>query len=626
MRLSASRRLPTQTRRLTGSLGRLAASGGLAALLGLGLPAGAADGGAGPLLIAPMVHGVDLCAPPAGAQAPLTEPELAKYCRASGRSAAPVIEAALSRLSARSRTGANFELGYTMPVPLLKLFRPGGAGWEVDQAAIERLALTVQETDRPVVLHLFSTHFGVGAPLEEALARDPANLAATAAGPMPKDRYYGLDIYPWTIASTDNDITRHRQLAIDRFVEAICRLPGEHRRKIRAVSLLGELHHFHADFERGMGIGGPYEVSDYSDASVRGFREFLAERFDGIGALNRAVGERYASFADVMPPGAGGATAADRRRSARIDSSAHGSLPLSGWAFDTRPGAGGPLWVRIYRDGSLIARVPARYGRQDVAQAKPAFGTADVGWRHDMDFAHLAAGEYRIDVLVERSDGTLARLGSRRIFVDTPGQAASAREPQAAMLPVTDAAGIEGSIDSPADGATVVFNPLVPLWHEFRNRQVLRYLAVFERQLRSSCLGDVPLYTHQIAPFVNPGWDAGKFAVDASLREAGGLALGISLYGEATYGTSFLDFLATTRHRVYGVTEFHPLRPMTAGELAATLERHRRHGAAFVSFFIDARPLGSRDSASSNFFAFDPSNPMFGSDRLYESLQTVLGD
>ena len=181
-----------------------------------------------------------------------------------------------------------------------------------------------------------------------------------------------------------------------------------------------------------------------------------------------------------------------------------------------------------------------------------------------------------------------------------------------------------GASTTPQDLASVYFNPLAPLWHEFRNAQVVGYLAHFERQVRGSCLGSVPLYTHQIAPFVNPGWDTTKFAVDASLTEAGTLRLGISLYGEATYGHSFLDWLGSTEHRTYGITEFHPLRAMPPGEIEATLERHRQRGATFVSFFVDARPRGVRDPSRRNIFAIDPDNPDFASDELYASIRAVL--
>jgi len=577
-----------------------------------------------PLLLAPMIHGVELCPLPIERPAPATERELAAYCRDAGVSAAAIIESTLSGLGPAVSRDGRYELGYTLPVPLLKLLAPGESGWQADRKAAERLALTVKETNRPVVLHLFSTHFGVGAPIEEQLAKDPANLSVSSLGPMPKDRYYAIDIYPWSLVSTDNDITRYRQAAIGEFLDAVCRLPAADRGKIRAVTLLGELHHFHADFERGMGIGGPYVVSDYGATSLAGFREFLSRRFGDIAALNGLIGEDFASFAEVDPPRGDLRTQRLKRFSEHIDSSAHGKLPLTGWAFDTSGAAAGPVWIRIYRNGALIARVPARYGRQDVLGALPSIGTADVGWRYDMDFSRLAPGVYRLDFLAERTGGTLANLGSRRVAIMARDGSAPAVVPSGEPPPAADATGVEGSIDHPQDLATFYFNPLVPLWHEYRNAQVVRYLGHFERQLRASCLGEVPLYTHQIAPFVNPGWDATKFAVDASLNDPGGLRLGISLYGEPTYGASFFDWLDSTRHRSYGVTEFHPLKAMTPGEVGTMLERHRRRGATFVSFFIDARPPKVREAANSNIFAFDPGNPQFGSDRLYSAVGSIL--
>jgi len=614
----------SQTRR-----GLLPATHAIAAFVAIGLlfsVPGCASEAPPRLLLAPMIHGVDLCQVPTAGPAPGTEKELAAYCRDSGQSAAGIIESTLSSLGPAVSSNGRFEVGYTLPVPLLKLLVWNGSDWQVDPRAVERLALTVQETDRPVVLHLFSTHFGIKAPIEEYLSGDPANLAVSPLGPMRKDRYYSIDIYPWTVASTDNGITRYRQMAIAQVLDAVCRLPQADRRKVRAVTLLGELHHFHADFESGMGVSGPYIVSDYSEASVRGFREFLAGRFGEIGNLNKAVGENFSSFDEVKPPSRDIRTDRSLHLVEHIDSSAHGKLPLTGWAFDSAGKPGEPAWIRIYRNGALVARVPARYGRQDVLQAKPAIGTADVGWRFDMDFTGLAPGLHRLDFLAERAGGTLANLGSRRVLIMARDRSPGGAVPGGDAPQAADGAGLVGSIDHPQDLATFYFNPMVPLWHEFRNEQVVRYLARFEQQLRASCLAEVDLYTHQIAPFVNPGWDTTKFAVDGSLNGAGSLRLGISLYGEATYGHSFMDWLGTTNHQTYGITEFHPLRPMSPEDVRAMFERHRQRGATFLSFFVDARPRGVRDDSERNIFAIDPDNPDFGSDRLYATIRTIVNE
>lgn len=609
-------------RRLAARLSASAVAALLATVAVSAAPGAWAGEPSGTLLIAPILEGVDLCKDDADAAKPRSKADLASYCLESGRSAAAIFESTLAALGPARSPNGRFEVGYTLPVPLLRLLRRAGSGWAVDERAIERIALTVRETNRPVIVYLFSTHFAADAPIEGELFEDVRNVAVTAAGPMPRDRYYGTDIFPWTIATMDNSITRYRGVVIDRLLDALCRLPAPERGKIRALTLLGELHHFHADFERGMGVGGAYVVSDYSDASVQGFRDFLAARFGTIDALNRHIGESFSSFAQVDPPSKDIRKETTARASAHIDSFAHGRIALIGWAFD--PGARGePVWIRIYRNGALVARVPARFGRQDVLQARPEFRTADLGWRFDLDFTRLPAGTHRLDFIAERPGGRLSRIGSRRITIAGRGQSAAEEFPVVEVA-VTGSGGVEGHVDQPQEPQTFIFNPLVPLWHEFRGAQVVRYLSHFERQVRASCLGEHPLYTHQIAPFANPSWDATKFAVDASLEQAGGLALGISLYGEPTYGTSFFDWLATSRHRRYGITEFHPLREMSVDEVRTMLDAHRSRGAKFVSFFLDARPESMRTESQLNVFGIQPGNPHFGSERLYAAIRTLV--
>lgn len=629
--LQADRRQPTGGRGRRRSLPRPFGRGGLALLAALGAGLLAASTAAcveppQPLLVAPILSGTDLCQLGADAgAAPLSSDEWASYCLRSGRSAAAIVESRLAEFGPAVSPNGRFEVGYTLPVPLLKLLSRDAAGWAVDPRAVDRIALTISETNRPVVLYLFSTHFAAGAPIEEELFADSENVAVSPAGPLPRDRYYGTDIYPWTSASTDNGITRARQAVIDRVLDALCRLPPADRRKIRGVTLLGELHHLHPDFERSMGVGGPYIVSDYSDASVRGFREFLAARFGTVEALNRLTGESYRSFAEVDPPSKDIRTQPLGRFSEHIDSFAHGRLALLGWAFDpAKPGE--PVWISIFRNGERIARVPARYGRQDVLEAKPSFGTANVGWRFDLDFTGLPPGIHRLDFLAEGADGALSSLGSRRVVIAARDRLSATEMPGGPSPRAVEAPGLQSHLDQPADLATYYYNPLVPLWHEFRNDQIVRYLVHFERQVRASCLRDADLYTHQIAPFTNPGWDTTKFAVDASLRAAGGLELGISLYGEPTYGASFFDWLAGSGRTRYGITEFHPLRPMAPDEARAMLEQHRQRGARFVSFFLDARPPSARSESALNIFGIDPGNPHFGSDRLYATLRALVNE
>lgn len=585
----------------------------------------------GPMLLAPMFGTFDTCiatptaTPSAGAGNAATARTLAETCTGPNGSAAALVESTLSALQPPERAQGPYPLGYTLAVPLLQLFRATEQGWALDTERIQRLARTVRDTQRPLILYLFSTHFATDAPLEKALATDPANLAQTRDGPMPTSQYYGAPLYNWTLARTDTPLSAYRVQATQALLTEMCRLPAQDIAKIRGVTLLGELHHLFPDFESGMGFGGSYRVTDYSPASVAGFQQFLRQEFQHIDRLNRRLGANYATFTEVQPPSRDIRTEPLQRYTEHIDSFAHGSLPIAGWAFAPRPAGAPPAWVHVYRNGTFIGKTPVNKGRQDVLQAKPELGDANTGWRLDMDFKRLPVGLHRIDVFLEARPGRLQALGTRRIAIMDDRQRPPAPLAQQA-LPASappDAA-LQAHIDWPAEQSSYYYNPLVPLWHSFRGQQVVDYLQFFQGVVKQSCLAGTPHYTHQIIPFTNPSWDENKFAIQASLRALPGMRLGVSLYGDATYGTAFSQWYASTGHPGYGVTEFHPLKAMNAPALQHTLNQHAARGAQFLSFFLEPHWQGQLVARDANMFSLSPENAPFGSAQLYQSAQRLL--
>ena len=570
-----------------------------------------------PLTLAPMVGGLDACLQ----NTPNTA--LPASCLGPTGSAAPLVEATLARLG--EAKSPDLAMGYTLKAPLLDFLRADGSDWTVDADAVQRLANTIRDVRRPVVLYLFSTHFESGAAVEQALATNPDNLAYSPKGTLPIDSYYGTRIYPWSVARTDNEISRRREQVIEAISTAMCRLPQEAQARILGVTLLGEVHQLFPKFQSGMGFTDDYAVSDYSPASIAGFRQYLEQRFGTLEKLNAALGSAYTDWNAVSPPDRDIRKEPLQHYGQHIDSFAHGSLPVSGWvapATDARAGLG---TVHIYLNGQLRGRTPVGLGRQDVLDAVPELGSADLGWRHDLDFSRLPTGIHQLDVYLERGNQPLMHLGSRRISVMDSRQATPAAMPMKQLPAAPEApTTLRHYIDSPIEASSYFYNPLVPLWHAYRNAQVADYLQHFGRIVRQSCLADRPLYTHQLIPFSNPSWDAQKYAVDTSLQPMKGLHLGISLYGESSYGESFMRWLQGTRHPGYGVTEFHPLKAMSPHELAQTFERHRLRGARFVSMFLDARVDGKPSSSALNIFSLDPDNARFGSATLYESLKSVL--
>ncbi|MDR0275794.1 MAG: hypothetical protein LBI48_10765 [Burkholderiaceae bacterium] len=575
-----------------------------------------------PLLLAPAIGGLNECLQLRALTAP-QEPA----CTGEHGSAAARVKQALDALGPRRSADGHFELGYTLVVPLLNLFEPDAqGGWQINREALGRIARTVEQVDAPVVLYLFSTHFSELAPIEPALAQDPHNMAETPAGPLPVDHYMGRPLYPWSVARLDNGITQRREQAMDAIAAALCRLPPAARGRIAGINVLGEAHQLYPDYETGMGYGWPYVLTDYSAASRQGFAEDLRRRFGSVQALNAWLGSDFTDFAQAAPP------SKDPRREPldndwqHLDATAAGAVPVSGWVHDGAQPPSAATWVRVYLNGRLAARVPAHSVRQDVAQALPNLGTANVGWRYDLRYSGLPPGRHRIDVALERAAAHLIHLGTRHFTVmERQSSAPPADQPMRQPLPpmALPDAGVAFWIDAPQENQVLRYNPLVPLWHAFREQQVVNYLEHFDHVLDQSCLADVPRNTQQIYPAEQAGWDESRFASAQSLLPFGHMGLGINLYGEATYDDSFFDWLARSRQPDYSITEFHPLRVMSASELRQTLERHRARGARRLSFFLHPPDAGGH---MDNPFAFDPANPAYGSDQLYRAMREVLGE
>lgn len=577
------------------------------------------------MLLAPMIGVIDTCVlEQDGAPSPNTS-DLQSTCTGPNGSAAALIESTLSQLQPHSTAASRYPLGYTLPVPLLQLFRKGAEGWMIDGNTVDRLVRTVRDTERPLILYLFSTHFATDAPLEKELAQNPANLAQTRDGPLAQGRYYDAALNNWGFASTQTELTQRRVQATQALLSAMCHLPAKDIAKIRGVTLLGELHHLFPDFEAGMGFGMPYRVTDYSPESAAGFRKFLQKDFRRIEQLNRVLGSNYLSFDEVKPPSRDIRTEPLQRFTEHIDSFAHGSFSISGWAHIKQHAGAGPAWIHVYRDGVFVGKTRVNKGRQDVLAAKPEFGDANTGWRMDLDFRNLPTGMHRIDVFIEQKPGRLTPLGTRQIAIMDRQQSTPHPVPQQPLPTSTPPdPTLQAHIDMPIDQAAYYYNPLVPLWHAFRQQQVVNYLTFFNGVVNTSCLADKPHYTHQIIPFTNPSWDTNKYAIQASLQPMGDIRLGVSLYGDATYGNTFSQWYKTTAHRGYGVTEFHPLKAMDAAAMRRMLDVHADQGAEFLSFFLEPRWHGALVKRDHNLFSLDPDNEKFGSARLYQSMQNLM--
>jgi len=551
-------------------------------------------------------------------------PDWKTLCTGADSTASHLVESTLGHLQPIASNSSSWQLGYTLKVPLLAMLQQANDGWAVNQQALNTIVRTIRDSARPVVLYLFSTHFGVEAPIEVALYRDPDNLAQTPKGPLPVDTYYGQPIYPWSVARTDNAITHYREEVIRALIQGLCKLPDDKRSQIKGITLLGEVHQLFPNFQTGMGFDGAYLVSDYSGVSVTGFRQFLQERYDHIGALNQHIGSDYRSFDVIEPPHKDIRREPLKRFQEHLDPYASGVIPVSGWVH--APGSLEDVQsVQVFLDGRFIGKTPIGLSRQDVLAAHPEFGSANLGWRYDLDYKTLPTGIHRIDLALAQTGEPLRLLGTRLISIMDRNQTAPITTAMAA-LPIMQALppDVFFSTDTPRNQEDFYFNPLASEWQAFRETQVLRYLKHFNNLVSQSCLSETPRYTHQIVPQFNPSWDSGKYAANASLQAIDGLHTGISLYGEASYGQSAGNWLKESKRTDYGVTEFHPLRTMDPQQLKVALRHHHESGARFLSFFLETRWQGKRVPPLINPFSFDQDNPLHASDALYNSMKAVL--
>lgn len=597
------------------------------------------------LLLAPMMDVTETCIAPRPDTLAFSDAGLQQACASpADGSAAQLVNQTLRQFAGSTGVrNPDYLMGYTLAVPLLHLFTQADSGlWQINQEAVERYARTIRDAQYPAIVYLFSTHFSSAAPLEKELARDAQNLAHTQNGPLEPSDYFGAPLYGWSIAQTGNALTRYRMQAIDALGQAICAQGPATVSKVAGLTLLGEVHQLFPQFATGAGYSGPYLITDYSHASRMQFTAWLQQQYHhSLAHANRALHSDYADWASIAPPGEdlhNQPEALQTRLHAHMDAYAHGKLPISGWVYVPDEKTHALSRIVIFHNGEFLARVPINQGRQDVLDSRPEFGARPVGWQYMLDFRAMPSGAHQFDIYLQTHPAApLQKLDSKTLTLRTLQRTASQTAPASrnsrtqqhllapALKAATPAPEVAFYVDLPHSNRTYVHNPLAEQWHAFRRVQVLRYLQAFEHALDDTCLADKPRYTHQIVPHTNPGWDTSKFAIEQTLRPLHGLQLGVSLYGEPGMSADFISNLKIAGHQSYGVTEFHPLKPLSPDAVRQTLELHRHNGAAFFSFFLEPMwDAAEVPRISPNPFAFSPGNTFKGSDATYASLQQVL--
>lgn len=578
------------------------------------------------LVIAPMIQGADYCQQAAAEG--VTPDEAGEFCYTRKYTTSSRLESELSKIGPPRSPNGEVSLGYTLSIPLLRYFEKDGSRWSFDHERLYYALSTLREVNRPTVIYLFSTHFTTDkrpSSLEQELSRDPKNLMTFAGGKIARDTYFNAAINPWTISNLEAPINQYRAIAIREVIKAVCELPAETRSRVVGFNLLGEIHHLFPNFFAGQGYESGMTTTDYSPVSIYKFQSFLRSEFGTIDNANQRLQTSFKAFSEIQPPSKDIKTDRLTDFSDHLDPYAHGTFPVSGWAFSKSD----VPYITVLLNGVVVAAGKADAGRQDVLDARPEFGSANVGFRFDIPFKALPPGIHQLTVNATVGDATM-RIAQRDVVImdrdqTTPGKITP--HPVKSYKSLSENPILEAWTDYPKDLQAFYYNPLADLWLQYRNKQVRDYIDHFTRVASEGCFGTDKLFSHQIAPRFNASWNADLIAADKALEPSNERRLGINLYGGAAYGTTFFDWIKHADHGRYGVPEFHPMRKMTEEAVGTMFRKHKESGAAYIApYFISMIPHEFLHESDRDHLRFmlSPDNQEYGSASFFDGLRRLM--
>lgn len=548
-----------------------------------------------------------------------------QYCIARKLDGAKGVNRLLDALEPGGPKG-QVQVGYVATLQLLSLYQRQGNNWVLDDKKLQVFMQLLTSVNRPVVVYLAADHFDSQGPLVDGLLEDPNNLMLLSNGKPAMANYFGYRIAPYTLQTSDAlAVNYYRFTALQQVIKRLGSLPKYVQNRVIAVTLPGELHQMFADFEGGTGRYENIQVTDYSAASVAGFRQWLINKYGSLQKLNTTHGTAYARPQDIPAP------AKDMRKDNRstlaehYDAYADGTLPIAGWLWDPQHRV---KQLDLYLDGKLAGSVPLGFNRQDVYRALAEVNTPNVGFRRDVDFSQMAPGQHVVQVVAATHSG-LYQLGQVPFIVkQASGNAQKSAQPALAALPglkpLSELTGVKSSLDLPGQGLELYFNPLARDWNQYRQWQVRQFMdRVYQIALEAG-LPASKIYSHQILPRVNSSWNPQLFAVEQTLAADVPWKLGINLYGGATDSDWVRGFLVQNKITDYGVPEFNPQQWKRPGAHLEAMMSHYLGGARFISpYYLSTVPAKFRGGANNSVNAMElrADNPKEGSDQFYRAIR-----
>ena len=575
-----------------------------------------------PLILAPSIEGWFICDEAAGNAKLITLEELFNFCRTRGLDGAPAIEQLLDKLEPGGPQGS-VQVGYTITLPLLTLYRHTAQGWEIDTSRVESFLNVIRKVERPVVVYLMADHFDSTGPIVVDLAQDPRNLMRLRDDKPLELGYFGYRIMPYTLsADAAVPVNQYRFKALQYVAKKILELPEPVQKRIVAYTLPGELHHMFPDFENGMGAYQSIQVTDYSPDSVAGFRRWLQSKYKDVGQLKKQTGLDYPSF-DAVP-----APSKDIRKERlssfgeHYDAFAGGTLPIAGWLWDPEQAV---KKLDLYLDGKFVAPVTRGLGRLDVYRAVDAITDPNTGFRHDLDYRDLPSGKHIAQVVAATHERRYLLANVEFMVVPRDQSKVSAQPPKRLgwMQRISTLRGVRSWLDMPAGPQDLYYNPLAQDWNTYRESQVYGLLKAFHKRALDAGLPADKIYSHQIAANVNSSWNPQLLASGTTIGGDTPWRTGVNMYGGTTNSEWMRSFMKQRGITSYGVPEFNPQQWKREGGHLKALQSHYDGGATFISPYyfslIPARLSGAAEHGV-NRMELSPDNPKDGSDKFYKAI------
>ncbi|MCX8729352.1 beta-galactosidase [Gilliamella sp. B2969] len=572
-------------------------------------------------LIAPMLGGAAVCE--SAIKKGITNAyDAQSYCKSINETPASLIEKKLSAFGPKKSSDGKFEIGYVLTLPLLSFVDMKENGeFTINKKNISYQLKTMKDSKLPVVIYLFSNHFSVskGAETEDKIANlDRKNLMQLSNGNIPIDDYFASKTYPWAINASDSLIDKIRQASLKEILTQICNMDNSNKNKIRAMTVLGEVHFTFPNFFDGMGYKEKIQLTDYSPDSVKRFRNYLVEKYKKIENLNNKFGSQFESFEDINPPSKDITTDHLNNFFEHLNYESSGKLAIYGWAEGT---SNRPAKIKIFVDGVDAGYADTGLNRMDVYQALPSLGTSAVGYRYYLDFRNMSHGIHSVDIVHENSD-KLTLMKHLDISVMDRQQSTPKPVGKAVEFPIEEK--IRFWNDYPESLIAVYYNPLSEEFFNFREKEVTKEISKYSDIVSSSCIGKDKVFSHQIAPVFNGDWNEEKIAAADSLKKNSHYNLGFNTYGSAFYGDYTFQWLKKSEIKKYGLPEAHPMLEDESVIKKAIL-RHHNNGAVFmVPYYVELAPNTFEKDQNHAKFEIKDDNKQYGSSQYFRAIRDVM--